>query len=89
MDDLRRTLKELQHLRVGAFESQMSDMEMWVSAALTNEDTCLEGFSDVKGKIKSGVDRRINDVARVTSKALYMINRFHESHRCGKPRFQH
>ncbi|XP_015870048.1 pectinesterase inhibitor 3 [Ziziphus jujuba] len=79
VDELSRTLSELKHLRGETFRWQMSNAETWVSAAMTNEDTCLDGFQDVDGKRKSDVRRKITNVARVTSNALYMINRLDES----------
>ncbi|XWS17533.1 hypothetical protein CRYUN_Cryun33cG0075400 [Craigia yunnanensis] len=73
VDELSKTLGELKHLRGETFEFQMSNAQTWVSAALTNEDTCLDG------KVKSDVNRKITNVAKVTSNALYMINRLDES----------
>lgn len=78
VDELRKSLEELQHLRPETFRWQMSNAQTWVSAALTDGDSCLEGFGggdDDNGKVKWDVKRRVNDVARVTSNALYMINR--------------
>ncbi|XP_058079376.1 pectinesterase inhibitor 3-like [Magnolia sinica] len=75
IDELRRTLSELRHLRAGTFRWQMSNAETWVSAALTNEDTCLDGFQSVAGSAKTAVRKKIRNVARVTSNALYLINR--------------
>ncbi|CAA0821512.1 Plant invertase/pectin methylesterase inhibitor superfamily protein [Striga hermonthica] len=75
VDDLSQTLAALRRLRRGAdFHWQMSNAETWVSAALTNEDTCLDGFREIDGKVRSDVHRKINNVARVTSNALYLIN---------------
>ncbi|XP_050215495.1 pectinesterase inhibitor 3 [Mercurialis annua] len=79
VDELKNTLGELKHLRGETFRWQMSNAETWVSAALTNEDTCLDGFKDVESKVKIDVKRKITNVARVTSNALYMINRLGES----------
>ncbi|XP_022730993.1 pectinesterase inhibitor 3-like [Durio zibethinus] len=79
VDELSKTLGELKHLRGETFEFQMSNAQTWVSAALTNEDTCLDGFEGVDGKVKSDVKRKITTVAKVTSNALYMINRLDES----------
>ncbi|OIT35208.1 PREDICTED: 21 kDa protein-like [Nicotiana attenuata] len=76
MDELSKTLSELKHLSKGnAFKWQMSNLETWVSAALTNEDTCIDGFKEIDGKLRSDVKRKIINVARVTSNALYLINR--------------
>ncbi|KAL6560066.1 hypothetical protein OROHE_006304 [Orobanche hederae] len=74
-EDLSKTLAALQHLHRGAdFQWQMSNVETWVSAALTNEDTCLDGFKEIDSKVRSDVHRKITNVARVTSNALYLIN---------------
>ncbi|KAM7513085.1 hypothetical protein LguiB_011960 [Lonicera macranthoides] len=75
VDDLTKTLSELKHLKSESFRWQMSNVETWVSAALTNEDTCLDGFKEVDGKVRGDVKRKITNVARVTSNALYLINR--------------
>ncbi|GLT98826.1 hypothetical protein SLE2022_163060 [Rubroshorea leprosula] len=79
VDELSRTLGELKHLRGETFQWQMSNAETWVSAALTDEDTCLDGFDGVDGQLKSDVKRKITNVAKITSNALYMINRLDES----------
>lgn len=82
MDELSRSVAELKHLRKGIeFEWQMSNVETWVSAALTNEDTCLDGFKEVAVTVRSDVKRRIQNVARVTSNALYLINQLDTSKR--------
>ncbi|CAK9159242.1 unnamed protein product [Ilex paraguariensis] len=79
VDELSKTLSELKHLRSGSFRWQMSNAETWVSAALTNEDTCLDGFKEVTGKVRSDVKRKVTNLARVTSNALYLINRLDQS----------
>ncbi|KAE8681001.1 ARM repeat superfamily protein isoform 1 [Hibiscus syriacus] len=80
VDELSRTLGELKRLRGETFEFQMSNAQTWASAALTSEDTCLDGFERVDGKVKSDVKKMLMNVAKVTSNALYMINRLNESH---------
>ncbi|CAA2965613.1 pectinesterase inhibitor 3-like [Olea europaea var. sylvestris] len=80
MDELTETLSELQHLRSGDFGWHMSNVETWVSAALTNENTCLDGFKEIEGFIRSDVKRKITKVARVTSNALYLIDLLDNSH---------
>ncbi|KAK4760084.1 hypothetical protein SAY87_023215 [Trapa incisa] len=84
IDQLSRTLRELQHLKGETLQWQISNAETWVSAALTNEDTCLDGFEGVDGKVKTDVGRRITRVARLTSNALYMIVRLDVSR--GRPK---
>ncbi|PIN20063.1 Pectinesterase [Handroanthus impetiginosus] len=86
VEELRKTLTALQHLQRGAdFRWQMSNAETWVSAALTNEDTCLDGFKEINGKVRSDVRRKITNVARITSNALYLINLLDEKPASPKP----
>ncbi|KAM0026639.1 putative pectinesterase [Helianthus debilis subsp. tardiflorus] len=75
VDDLRKTLSELKDLKRGTFRWQMSNAKTWVSAALTNEDTCLDGFKEIEGQVRSDIKRKVTNVAKVTSNALYLINR--------------
>ncbi|XP_059634682.1 pectinesterase inhibitor 3-like [Cornus florida] len=83
VDELSMTLTELKELRGAAFRWHMSNAETWVSAALTNEDTCLDGFRDIDGKVRSDVKHKVTNVARVTSNALYLISRLDQPR--GKP----
>ncbi|RZC86159.1 hypothetical protein C5167_026833 [Papaver somniferum] len=76
VEQLKKTLSELQHLRSRTFRWQLSNVQTWVSAALTYEDTCLDGFKTVDGNInKDEIKKKINNLARITSNALYLINR--------------
>ncbi|KAF8059356.1 hypothetical protein N665_1230s0021 [Sinapis alba] len=85
VDELSRTLGVLKHLRRSAseFRWQMSNAQTWASAALTDDDTCLDGFQGIDGEVKSEVKKWMTKVARVTSNALYMINQLDDKR--GKP----
>lgn len=73
--DLRKALFELKHLHKGTgFKFQMSNLETWVSGALTYDDTCLDGFKEIDGNVRYDVKRMISNVAKVTCNALYLIN---------------
>ncbi|KAF8032862.1 hypothetical protein BT93_D1675 [Corymbia citriodora subsp. variegata] len=65
------------------FAWHMSNVETWVSAALTDENTCVDGFAGrvMDGGVKAAVRRRVVDVAQVTSNALALVNRFASGHR--------
>ncbi|KAL3647454.1 hypothetical protein CASFOL_008422 [Castilleja foliolosa] len=58
------------------FEMTMSDVQTWVSAALTDEETCMDGFAGkfMNGAAKTAVRGRILNVAHMTSNALALIN---------------
>ncbi|XWS48547.1 hypothetical protein CRYUN_Cryun13aG0087400 [Craigia yunnanensis] len=46
------------------------DVMTWLSAALTNQDTCTEGFEGVSGAVKDQVAARLNDLSELVSNCL-------------------
>lgn len=79
VDELRRSIGEMGQIKASNFEVMMSDIETWVSAALTDESTCSDGFkrNTVNGKI---VRSRIVKIAHMTSNALALINSYASVH---------
>ena len=76
VDNLRRSLSELRHLHKSTFRLQMSNALTWVSAAMTDADTCLDGLGPTTyGPDVAKLKHKVNRVVRITSNALYMINR--------------
>ncbi|KAJ9139994.1 hypothetical protein P3X46_030682 [Hevea brasiliensis] len=81
-DRLSKSLKEFKNMGQNKddkdFQWHMSNVETWVSAALTDENTCVDGFAGkaLNGKLKSSIKARIVNVAQVTSNALALINKF-------------
>uniref|UniRef100_A0A1D1YHU4 Pectinesterase inhibitor domain-containing protein n=1 Tax=Anthurium amnicola TaxID=1678845 RepID=A0A1D1YHU4_9ARAE len=78
-DLLAKTETELRHLRRETFPWQMDDALTWVSAAMTNQDTCVEGLQGggdgSAGTEEAVVAKRVSRASRYTSNALYLINR--------------
>ncbi|XP_044464063.1 probable pectinesterase/pectinesterase inhibitor 61 [Mangifera indica] len=46
------------------------DVVTWLSAALTNQDTCTDGFSDVDGAVKDQVADKLKDISELVSNCL-------------------
>ncbi|MED6167279.1 hypothetical protein PIB30_001176 [Stylosanthes scabra] len=82
VEQLRKSIGEMSHLRTSNFEMTMSDVQTWVSAALTDDTTCTDGFQEtaVAGDVKTAVRGRIVGVAQLTSNALALINQLANSH---------
>ncbi|KAK9292331.1 hypothetical protein L1049_020297 [Liquidambar formosana] len=85
VDRLSKSVKELNN--IGKSKGQdflwhMSNVETWVSAALTDENTCVDGFAGraLDGKVKAAIRARVVNVAQVTSNALALVNKFAEKH---------
>ncbi|KAL8227608.1 hypothetical protein R6Q57_015192 [Mikania cordata] len=79
VDDIRGSLRQMRQLN-GSGEDlrfQLSNVQTWMSAALTNEETCTDGFEEVPdGGLKADVCGRAVKVKEVTSNALALVNSF-------------
>ncbi|KAL0312808.1 UNVERIFIED_CONTAM: hypothetical protein Sradi_5680100 [Sesamum radiatum] len=84
VDQLSSSMKELGAMGAGQdFDWRVSNVQTWVSAALTNENTCMDGFrgAAMDGNVKVAIRRRVLDCAQVTSNALALVNRFASRHK--------
>ncbi|XP_072997701.1 pectinesterase inhibitor 9-like [Typha latifolia] len=78
--ELRDSVEELTRLEEETFRWQMSNVEAWVSAALTNQVTCLDGLEGCKGRREVGVVRKkVVNATRATTNALDLINQLASS----------
>ncbi|PIM99655.1 Pectinesterase [Handroanthus impetiginosus] len=75
LDNLHRSLFVLRKLSILEFTSQLEDVITWVSAALTDEDTCLDGFYEQKGNHVKFLTNRVSNVTYMTSNALAIVNK--------------
>ncbi|KAL5810943.1 hypothetical protein ACOSQ3_027676 [Xanthoceras sorbifolium] len=79
VDELQRSLAEMGQIKSSNFQLTMSDTQTWVSAALTDESTCSDGF-DRNTKNGKVVRERILNIAHLTSNALALINMYASLH---------
>ncbi|KAB1205069.1 putative pectinesterase/pectinesterase inhibitor 61 [Morella rubra] len=50
------------------------DVITWLSAALTNQDTCLEGFAALSGSVKDQMGQRLKDLSELVSNCLAIFS---------------
>ncbi|GKB79965.1 pectinesterase inhibitor 10-like protein [Tanacetum coccineum] len=77
---MKRSLAEMNRPGSKDFGLVMSDIQTWISSALTDEDTCSEGFAN-DPKMKNVVRGKIVNVVHLTSNALGLINNYASLHR--------
>ncbi|KAK1421394.1 hypothetical protein QVD17_23695 [Tagetes erecta] len=77
-----RELKNCERVKGQEFLWHMSNVQTWVSSALTDENTCTDGFGGraMEGRIKTSVRAQIASVAHLTSNALALVNNFAKKH---------
>lgn len=84
VDEIRGSLKQMRQIGGGgggaganSFLFQMSNVQTWMSAALTDEETCTDGFQDVTDcPVKTDVCDRVTNVKKFTSNALALVNSY-------------
>ncbi|TKY55410.1 21 kDa protein [Spatholobus suberectus] len=86
VDRLSQSIRELGLLGKAEgndFAWHMSNVQTWVSAAMTNQKTCLDGFDGphVDANLKAAIRPRVVDVSQITSNALSLVNRFASKNR--------
>ncbi|KAL4301733.1 hypothetical protein GQ457_10G027190 [Hibiscus cannabinus] len=82
VDEIRGSLDQMRRLVAPGSESfrfQMGNVQTWMSAALTDEETCTDGFEDVgEWPMKEAVCERAANVKKFTSNALALVNSYAE-----------
>jgi len=79
-DELKMSVEEMERASPEAsdFRFRVNNVQTWVSAALTDDDTCMDGLE--QGEKNTEDYKRIRDevvkVAHLTSVALALINNY-------------
>ncbi|KAM0947655.1 putative pectinesterase [Dioscorea sansibarensis] len=77
---LHSALAEMRSLERGTFASQISNVETWLSAALTNQNTCIDGFQEFKvGPQVRMIKSKVLNTTHFTSNALALVNKLASS----------
>ncbi|XP_010264393.1 PREDICTED: 21 kDa protein-like [Nelumbo nucifera] len=76
IDELKQSLEQLQKLEGPGIDFKMSNIKTWLSAALSNDETCMDGIDgkDINEEVNSTIKKSILNVAKLTSNALAIIN---------------
>ncbi|XP_027333785.1 pectinesterase inhibitor 4-like [Abrus precatorius] len=76
--ELKDSLDTMGHLTGTDRNFQISNIKTWVSASITNEETCSDEFDEmnVNATLRDKIRNIVLDVARKTSNALYFINHY-------------
>ncbi|KAK9726323.1 hypothetical protein RND81_05G205900 [Saponaria officinalis] len=75
LDNLHKSLDVLRRLSYEGFNEQINDVLTWLSAALTDQDTCIEGFDGKRGKVISSLCNKVQNASFITSNALALANK--------------
>jgi pectinesterase inhibitor-like protein len=76
VDELKQSAKTMSRLGGKETGYLINSVQTWVSAALTDENTCMDGFRASGGNVRKKVRSHVLNVAQLTSNALDLINGF-------------
>ncbi|CAI0404405.1 unnamed protein product [Linum tenue] len=79
VEEIGDTMKAMGEKRSGPrFEWHFGNVATWVSAALTDVNTCVDGFAGkaLNGRMKSGIEARFTNAAQFISNALALVNKY-------------
>lgn len=75
IDQLHGSLGVLRKLNARNFYTQMGDVTTWLSATLTDHETCLDGFGNPSGRQAKMLRNRVLRSSYFTSNALALVNK--------------
>lgn len=70
VEQLTRSLTSVAGGGDGQAVGSTQDVLTWLSAAMTNQDTCTEGFDDVSGFVKDQMVEKLRDLSELVSNCL-------------------
>ncbi|KAJ4774448.1 hypothetical protein LUZ62_058705 [Rhynchospora pubera] len=74
VDELKQSTESMSHLGGKAIGYQINSIQTWVSAALTDYNTCMDGFRASGVNVRKEVRSHVLNTLHLTSNALDLIN---------------
>ncbi|RAL38547.1 hypothetical protein DM860_002525 [Cuscuta australis] len=81
IDDIRRALDRLTDYASAAenLDLFMNDIKIWLSGALTFENTCLDGFLDTEGESADKMKQLLVTAQQLTGNTLELVDEIHDA----------
>ncbi|KAJ8529562.1 hypothetical protein K7X08_036397 [Anisodus acutangulus] len=73
VNDLNRTHIKFESFEFNDLSHWIADLKIWLSGAITYQETCLDGFEETTGETGEKMKRALNTSMELTSNALSMI----------------
>ncbi|GLJ16606.1 hypothetical protein SUGI_0284810 [Cryptomeria japonica] len=76
LDHINRSLAEMGGLDVNPSKAQVNNVKTWLSAALTDVETCLDSFRETRGTVREDLEENYQKFTKSLSNALATIQIF-------------
>lgn len=74
VEDLRRSFEKLGSFDMSKLETAMMDLRVWLSATVTYQETCLDGFKNATGDAAEKMKKALKTSMRLSSNGLAMVS---------------
>lgn len=72
--DIGRSFDDIKTIEPSTFDDVLADLSMWLSGAMTYQETCLDGFENTTGDAGEKMKGYLQKAQQMTSNALAMVN---------------
>lgn len=76
VDDIRRSLDKVEGFGMDKMQEYADDIKVWLSGAITNQQTCLDAFQNTSGDTGEKMKKLLNFTGELTSNGLAMVTQF-------------
>ncbi|GLJ16692.1 hypothetical protein SUGI_0286750 [Cryptomeria japonica] len=73
MEHLEASMSKLAAINSKSRKRHIADVQTWLSAALTNQETCLEGFEGSSSNVKAQIEERSKKLSQLVSNSLALL----------------
>ncbi|KAI3448549.1 hypothetical protein Pfo_005214 [Paulownia fortunei] len=73
VNDLQRSYAKFNNFDIINVDDILLELKIWLSGAITNQETCLDGFEDVSGDAGEKMKDALKTAMQMTSNALAMV----------------
>ncbi|KAL2530609.1 putative pectinesterase/pectinesterase inhibitor 43 [Forsythia ovata] len=73
VDDLKRSFSKVDEFDVTQMEDYVEDLKTWLSAAITYQETCIDGFENTTGDTGEKMKKLLKTASELSSNGLAMV----------------
>ncbi|CAH9140645.1 unnamed protein product [Cuscuta epithymum] len=76
VDDLKRSFSKVEDFDMDKIEEYADDLKVWISGAITHQQTCLDAFENTTGDAGEKMKKLLKFAGELTSNGLAMVTQF-------------
>lgn len=73
IDDLEKSFSQLGEFDITKLDDYVEDLKIWLSGAITYQQTCLDGFENTTGNAGESMRKALKTAGELTSNGLAMV----------------